>query len=93
MRSDALQDATYRVYYVTLTGERYVYKLASRFKIQGDEVRVLDYPTGVLARYSPSGPLTLEKRRFLDSYLRGSYTHAVIERPCLAYLPRYAQRA
>jgi hypothetical protein len=52
-------------------------------------VWVGNHPTGILNRYAPSGPLTIEKQRFLASFVRGSCRHVIVERPGAAYLPRY----
>jgi hypothetical protein len=93
MRSDGptLGDATYRIYNVMLNDHRLVYTAAGRFKVENGSVWVLADPTGILARYAPSGPLTVEKRWFLASYVRGSYRHVVVEQPGVTYLPTCAQ--
>lgn len=90
--SQPFEDGVYRLYYVTLTDDRFVYTAAGRFQIDCEVVTVLDDPTGLLNRYLGSGPLTSATRHFLRSLATGSYREIVREEPGVSYLPRYCVR-
>lgn len=88
----ALPDGIYRVYIVTLTHDRWAYTQAGRFVIANGAVALLDDPP-LLAHHLAPGPLTAAKRHFQRSLASGSYREVILEKPRVAYLPRYAVAA
>lgn len=89
----ALAEGIYRIYNVKYDGAHYLYTFAGRFKIQNNVVAPLDDPEDFLVRNLEPGPLDPAKERFINSILRGSYRHVIIEQPGVAYLPVYEEVA
>lgn len=81
-----LDDGVYRYYDVSSVGERFVYRLVGRFRIDGTTVTVLDDRAGLLTRYLATGEITRTKLRFLSSLLSGSYAYVALEYPGVSYL-------
>jgi hypothetical protein len=89
----AIQDGTYRIYNVQSNGAgTLTYTLAARFKIQNGVIAPIEDPQRWLKRYVGIGPLTPESTRFLESFMRGSYRHTIIEIPGREYLAQYTEQ-
>lgn len=86
-----ISDGTYRIYNVVSDGASLHYNLGARFRVQGGVFVPIQDPYGILARYVDIGRLDERSSRFLESFMRGSYRHTIIEIPGREYPESYSE--
>lgn len=86
-----ISDGTYRVYNVVSDGTNLHYELGARFRIQNNVFVPIQDPNGILAKYVEIGKLSPRAERFLESFMRGSYRHTIIEIPGREYPDEYSE--